>query len=55
VNAPISLPPIDGQPVLPAIVPHQMTILTTSRCDAKCAHCLVSSSPSGTTRSPPGR
>jgi hypothetical protein len=27
------------------VVPSEMTILTTSKCDAKCAHCLVRSSP----------
>jgi hypothetical protein len=27
------------------VVPSELTILTTSKCDAKCAHCLVRSSP----------
>ena len=28
-----------------AVVPSELTILTTSECDAKCAHCLMRSSP----------
>ncbi len=28
-----------------AVVPAEMTVLTTSKCDAKCAHCLMRSGP----------
>jgi hypothetical protein len=37
--------PVEHRRELPLITPHQMTVMTTSKCDAKCAHCLVRSGP----------
>ena len=30
---------------VPLIKPHQLTIMTTSKCTARCDHCLVNSGP----------
>jgi hypothetical protein len=35
----------DGYPARCTVVPHELTILTTSECDAHCAHCLMRSGP----------